>query len=367
MAQMSIDELNSFDAEEYIEDYFKPMRISEDRKEERKEAAKDYRDILLFILALILMEYERDLLDWAYIQNQFKTELLQVSLRYAAESEAIQDYVNTKSDDFISITKEQDLSDPYWTSDMRATHEAVNEANDVIAISEMQRAEMLGAVSKRWKTEGDYKVRPTHKAVNGETIDIDEMFHVGADLMRFPHDWYYSAKESYNCRCGLDYLDEKGKVVLVGKMREEVNKTYNKVQYTNLQESGTLNVANIVVPNTTLVEQTNEKITGREREYILYSDGWGVASLSEAIRKFAPNALGKLLPQKGKIIYSGVQFNIVYDYIFDYFRIEDPLIRGKRRYLLMDGTNPTNITENGRTRGRTTLEYEIITHFKNGD
>jgi len=241
MAQMSIDELNSFDAEEYIEDYFKPMRISEDRKEERQDAAKDFRDILLLILALIAIEYEKNLLDWPYIQNQFRTELLRVSLMYAADSEAIQDYVNSKSYEFVQITQEQDLSDPYWTSDMRATHEAVNEANDVIAISEMQRAEMMGAVSKRWKTERDDRVRPTHRAVDGVTKAIDEMFNVGKDLMRFPHDWYYSAKESYNCRCGLDYLDEKGKVILVGKMREEVNKTYNKVQFTNADDSITIN------------------------------------------------------------------------------------------------------------------------------
>lgn len=232
MATMSIDELNSFEPEKYIEDYFKPMPISEDRKEERRDAAKDFRDILLLILALIAIEYEKNLLDWPYIQAQFRKELLRVSLQYAAESEAIQDYVNSKSYEFIDITKEQDLSDPYWTSDMRATTEAVNESNDVIAISEMQRAEMLGAVEKRWKTEKDAKVRPTHRKVEGVTKPIDEMFSVGSDLMRFPHDWYYSAKESYNCRCGLDYLDENGKVVLVGKMKEEVNKNYNKVQYT---------------------------------------------------------------------------------------------------------------------------------------
>lgn len=236
MATMSIDELNSFEPEKYIEDYFKPMPISEDRKEERRDAAKDFRDILLLILALIAIEYEKNLLDWAYIQEQFRKELLSVSLKYAAESEAIQDYVNTKSNDFIDTTKEQDLSDPYWTSDMRATHEAVNEANDVISISEMQRAEELGAVQKRWKTERDTKVRPTHRAVDGAVENIDDMFRVGKDLMRFPHDWYYSAKESYNCRCGLDYLDENGKVVLVGKMKEEVNKNYNKYEgYTEEQ------------------------------------------------------------------------------------------------------------------------------------
>lgn len=240
MATMSIDELNSFEPEKYIETYFKPMPISEERKEERRDAAKDFRDILLLILALIAIEYEKNLLDWAYIQEQFRKELLSTSLKYAAESEAIQDYVNTKSNDFIDTTKEQDLSDQYWTSDMRATHEAVNEANDVISISEMQRAEALGAVQKRWKTERDTKVRPTHWAVDGAVEDIDDMFRVGKDLMRFPHDWYYSAKESYNCRCGLDYLDENGKVVLVGKMKEEVNKNYNKVQFTSGHDNVTM-------------------------------------------------------------------------------------------------------------------------------
>ncbi len=67
MATIRIDEVNipqSFDAEQFIRDYFKPMRISEERKEIREEAARDFRDFLLFILALIATESSYDSLNW---------------------------------------------------------------------------------------------------------------------------------------------------------------------------------------------------------------------------------------------------------------------------------------------------------------
>lgn len=246
MATLRTDELNSqeFDAVEYINNYFEPMRISEERKEERRDAAKDFREILLFILALILMEYDRDVLDWYYIRDQLRKELEAAALEYAKNTEMLQNYLTTKTYNFIETTQDQDLTDPYWTSDERATYEAVNEANDVIAISEMQRAKERGAVKKKWRTENDFRVRLTHRLVEGTTIALDALFSVGKDKMRFPHDWYYSEKESYNCRCGLDYLDENDKVILVGRRGEEVNKTIGKVQYTNAVNSGTINSKN---------------------------------------------------------------------------------------------------------------------------
>lgn len=230
MATLRTDELNSqeFDAVEYINNYFEPMRISEERKEERRDAAKDFREILLFILALIMMEYDRDVLDWYYIRDQLRKELEEAALEYAKNTEMLQNYLTSKAYNFIEITQNQDLDDPYWTSDERATYEAVNEANDVIAISERQRAEERGAVKKKWRTENDFRVRLTHRLVEGTTIALDALFSVGKDKMRFPHDWYYSEKESYNCRCGLDYLDENDKVVLVGRRGEEVNKVFDE-------------------------------------------------------------------------------------------------------------------------------------------
>jgi hypothetical protein len=57
--------------------------------------------------------------------------------------------------------------------------------------------------------------------VDGKTISLDGMFHVGESLMRFPGDFFYSIRESENCRCALEYLDRYGNVVMVGQRGRE--------------------------------------------------------------------------------------------------------------------------------------------------
>lgn len=58
---------------------------------------------------------------------------------------------------------------------------------------------------------------------------------------------------------------------------------------------------------------------------------------------------------------------MVYDKTGKYFRIEDIAKKDKRRYTDMYANDVSNITVNGKTRGRTKEEYELVTHFKNID
>jgi hypothetical protein len=59
---------------------------------------------------------------------------------------------------------------------------------------------------------------------------------------------------------------------------------------------------------------------------------------------------------------------VVEDTNGNYYRIFDPSLPGKRRYLDMDGNIPNNrIDELGRQVGRTQAEYNQVTHFKIGD
>lgn len=231
-AILGFDELNKpeFDSEAYIKEYFKPMRISEERKEEREEAAHSFLDVLLFILTLISMENEFNALDWAYIEAQFQKELKNAALQYARESKALDDYISEKAEEFIRVTQSKDLSDPYWTSEERATMEAVNEANDVVGYEEWQKAIDEGYEYKIWRTERDTKVRRSHQAVEGKKLPIKDMFEVGNGLMRYPHDWYYNPDECYNCRCALDFADKTGKVT----------KTGQKVQFTTVKNSDSI-------------------------------------------------------------------------------------------------------------------------------
>lgn len=58
--------------------------------------------------------------------------------------------------------------------------------------------------SKRWITQGDHKVRDTHRAIDGETVDIGASFSNG---LRYPHDPLGSAAECVNCRCTITFSD----------------------------------------------------------------------------------------------------------------------------------------------------------------
>ena len=100
-----------------------------------------------------------------------------------------------------------------------------------------------------------------------------------------------------------------------------------------------------------------------------FSNYWGEASLKETISKFTPDyeVIEKL--DKGKILYNSKTTNIqiVYDTNGNYFRIEDLSLKGKRRYLDINGNNASNKIENGKQKGRSKEEYEALTHFKNKD
>jgi hypothetical protein len=212
MVTTRIDEINtpqSFDAEQFIREYFKPMRISKERKEIREEAARDFRDFLLFILALIATESAYNVLNWAYIEEQFRREMEQRALEYARRSQELEDYIAEKASDFVRVTQEKDLSDPYWTSDERATMEAVNEANDVVGYEEFQEAIDNGYKYKRWRTENDNRVRKSHRKMEGKTIPITDYFVLDKGILMFSHDWLNCPEECYGCRCATEYLKSK--------------------------------------------------------------------------------------------------------------------------------------------------------------
>ena len=103
----------------------------------------------------------------------------------------------------------QDLpDDTYWLSYKRAEDIAKNESNTFLNYTDYVEAVDSGYTQKRWLTMLDDKVRQTHSEVEGATIGIDEVFHVGNSLMKFPHDLSESPdpKEVIGCRCAVEYL-----------------------------------------------------------------------------------------------------------------------------------------------------------------
>lgn len=85
------------------------------------------------------------------------------------------------------------------------------EVNAVCNLAAMDAAYRQGKRFKTWKTFGDVKVRPSHKAANGQRVPLDMPFTVGGYEMMFPNDSSLGAPagEVVNCRCVLEFDDGK--------------------------------------------------------------------------------------------------------------------------------------------------------------
>lgn len=208
MATIRIDEINQpvFDAESYIEQYFRPMQISEEQKDERKKASRDFREFLLFLFVLLATQEEYSRVDWDYFEAQFVAEFERNALNYARNTVLMQDFIRQKAAEFTRITREHYGEDSYWVSDERATYEAVNDANAVLGYEELEEAKESGYRYKTWKTERDNRVRKDHIPMDGKKIPIDRYFVFPDCAMLMPHDDVNGTpKQTENCRCSLSY------------------------------------------------------------------------------------------------------------------------------------------------------------------
>ena len=96
-----------------------------------------------------------------------------------------------------------------------------------------------------------------------------------------------------------------------------------------------------------------------------YNKNWESVNINTVVDKFAPNS--NPYKNNGKIVFENSQHTIavVADAAGGYLRIQDLTSNAKRGlYLTLDGNNGHNITENGKIRGRSNVEYELATHFR---
>jgi hypothetical protein len=78
---------------------------------------------------------------------------------------------------------------------------AVTAAAEVLSFGGMDAARASGLTSKTWHTGGP-NPRITHRAQNGETVGIDDVFTNG---LRYPGDSAGDADETAGCHCHLTY------------------------------------------------------------------------------------------------------------------------------------------------------------------
>ena len=101
-------------------------------------------------------------------------------------------------------------------------------------------------------------------------------------------------------------------------------------------------------------------------EAVMFSDNWQKASLKETLSQYAPDAERVASNDGRKVFYRGPRYTVIYDREGNYYRIKDKTFDG-RVFVDLLGNRVLNITENGKRRGATNEEYEMMTHFLNID
>ena len=199
---MKLDELNQ------LKRFFSTMELSEEEKKKRCDLAYLLYDAIYFVFALSKVENKvNDSIKDALTSLQYR-ETLENRIEDVFLSKGIPyepDYIPRLVDDIIETTNRHP-DDPYYLSRDRALLIAQNESNTAYNHADYDNAVKNGKQYKVWLTENDDRVRMNHAEVDGQKIPIDEMFTVGNDRMRYPHDYINgSAENLVNCRCVCVY------------------------------------------------------------------------------------------------------------------------------------------------------------------
>ncbi len=202
-----------FDYKQFIKEYFDPMDISEEQKEERRKLANEMFNVFLFLFSLVEVAEANNYSNIEFLSTQFELQFAPLVMSYSRNDDYISRYIDKVSKDVVRTTVEGSKKPSgsaereFATSDKRAAYAAVNEANSVENYEELQEAIESGYTRKRWCTMLDRKVRDTHRLLEGKTIPIEEYFQVGDDLLLCPHDQENceNLENIAGCRCSLKF------------------------------------------------------------------------------------------------------------------------------------------------------------------
>lgn len=209
LAKMTFDELNQmvgYKVSEPIDEYFTPMILSEEQKEQRREAAYEMHDVILALLV------------YAFYADQYG-----ISLPEEARTDAVDGYLDVltalgiqidqnlriKANERIASTLDvlyRHIDDPWYYSDDRAIAIAENESNGIWDYTEYREA-VRNKNFKTWHTIMDGHERDSHAEVNGVTLPINVPFELRGGYMQYPHDdsLGVSDDELIGCRCSISF------------------------------------------------------------------------------------------------------------------------------------------------------------------
>ena len=201
---MKRDELNIL-----ADKYYEVMDIPQEKKEKRKKDAWEFFDLFMLFFLWFKEAEEQGVENTSYFLPRFQNELQDTVGKIAPIDDYFILYIATMAHGIYTVTQEH-KDEKYYLSEDRAVNLALNESLSINNHIELNEAKKAGYKLKRWCTELDNRVRPTHAVMEGETIPIDKLFVVGNSLMEMPHDVTHGAdmSEVSNCRCWLEYVKE---------------------------------------------------------------------------------------------------------------------------------------------------------------
>lgn len=210
----AIDELNKPISEEidFYAEYFGVMDLPDEEIEERIELANKFETIFNFILALILADSKNEeIQEKYYYTNILYTRYINVVSTYYNGKYIDDEYVRLIIEKHIDSIIEETLINihtEYYTSVTRSMNISANESNSIADYNQFVSMVEQGYTKKVWKTTIDGKERKEHKDANGQTLNIQEPFKVGGELLMFPHDESLGASEKnlIHCRCAANYF-----------------------------------------------------------------------------------------------------------------------------------------------------------------
>ena len=221
--ETSIDEVNKPDKKYEvidIDEYFDEIEVlDEEQKEERKELANEFKDIMMLIFMLMLADLRvGNPLDEGFYHSLAKSRLMDAVDRVMPSLTAdiyveIENYINQNLNYVIETTITHS-DQPYMFSEARATSLAVDDSLASFNIEELNEAIKAGYKYKIWTSMRDRKVRHSHEVADGQKVEITKPFKVGRCLMTAPMVFdeksvFQDAKEVVNCRCQLIYSFSK--------------------------------------------------------------------------------------------------------------------------------------------------------------
>ena len=212
MSILKFDEINRLGMErrsEPINEYFRPMNISAQRRKRREEMAERYFKAMMEYISFLdefigFVTFQGEILKNS-AQKILEDGLMDVIAGYVIMDSVMTDYVKRVSAE-INDSTIRHINDPYYRSEDRAMLIAEDESNGIVNHDELQEAIRNGKKYKTWNTMRDRKVRDTHRPLEGKKIPIEEYFNVGGVYMMCPRDPDVDApEETCGCRCWLTF------------------------------------------------------------------------------------------------------------------------------------------------------------------